>query len=66
MVKDYSRWSQNPDGSWSRRVSVFSEVGVKATKAAVVAAEKLGIDLASIQGSGQDGQILKSDVQAAV
>lgn len=66
MVKDHNRWRQNDDGSWSRRVTVFSEVGVKATKAAITAAENLGVDLASVKGTGADGQITKADVQAAV
>lgn len=39
---------------------------VDATPAAVELAQDEGIDLASIEGSGKEGRILKSDVEAAI
>lgn len=39
---------------------------VIATQAAFDHAEALGIDISTIQGSGKDGKVLKSDVEAAV
>lgn len=39
---------------------------VAATQAAIDHAEAMGIDISSIQGSGKDGKVLKSDVEAAV
>lgn len=38
---------------------------VDATPAAAAAAEEHGVDLAQVEGSGQDGRVLKSDVEAA-
>ena len=37
----------------------------EATPAAVAAAEEHGVDLSEVEGSGQDGRVLKSDVEAA-
>jgi pyruvate/2-oxoglutarate dehydrogenase complex dihydrolipoamide acyltransferase (E2) component len=45
---------------------VSGEPAVNATDAAVELAHERGIDLAEIEGSGADGRILKSDVEAAV
>ena len=41
-------------------------VEVFATQAALDHAAALGIDLASIQGTGKDGKVTKADVEAAV
>ena len=38
---------------------------IDATDAAIEAAEELGVDLASVTGSGVDGRITKADVEAA-
>lgn len=39
---------------------------VNATDAAVELAAEHGIDMADVEGTGEDGRILKSDVEAAV
>ena len=41
------------------------ESDIKATEAAEKAAQEAGIDLASIEGTGADGKIVKDDVDAA-
>ena len=65
-MRDYERWQQNPDGSWSRRLTEYSEVGVvDATSGAVTAAEELGVDLSTIEGTGAGGKVTKADVVAA-
>ena len=38
---------------------------VEATEAAEDAAEELGVDLTKVEGTGQDGRVLKGDVEAA-
>lgn len=38
---------------------------IDATDAAIEAAAELGVDLASVSGSGVDGRITKADVEAA-
>lgn len=38
---------------------------VEATPAAAAAAEEHGVDLTKVEGTGQDGRVLKSDVEAA-
>lgn len=67
--KDLNRWQQNNDGTWSRRLTEYTstdvEEGIKATASAIELAEQLGVDLASIEGSGKDGKITKPDVEAA-
>ena len=40
-VKDLTRWKENADGSWSRKLSAFSEQGVRATAGALEAAHDL-------------------------
>jgi 2-oxoglutarate dehydrogenase E2 component (dihydrolipoamide succinyltransferase) len=42
------------------------EKGIAATPAARELAADAGIDLADVQGTGTDGQILKSDVEKAI
>jgi len=64
--KDYDRWQQHADGSWTRRLSISGEVGVKATKGAIELAEEHDIDLTTVEGSGKDGQITKPDVEALI
>ena len=64
--KDWSRWQENEDGSYSRRLGAYTEVGVNATAAAVEAAEAAGLDLAYVEGTGKDGKITKGDVDAAL
>ena len=39
---------------------------VVATQAAIDHAEAMGIDLATIQGTGKDGKVTKADVEAAI
>lgn len=38
---------------------------INATDGAITAAKNLGVDLASVSGSGADGRITKADVEAA-
>jgi pyruvate/2-oxoglutarate dehydrogenase complex dihydrolipoamide acyltransferase (E2) component len=66
-VRDETRWKQNEDGSWSRRIGGVEEttsVNPNATTGAQEAAEELGVDLAEVKGSGAKGRITKSDVEA--
>ena len=62
--KDYDRWQQNDDGTWSRKLGVSAEAGVRATAGAMEYAEEHGIDLTAVTGTGKDGQITKADVEA--
>ena len=39
--------------------------GIDATDGAVAAAEELGVDLATVTGTGAEGRITKADVEAA-
>lgn len=39
---------------------------VNATPDAIELAKENGVDLSTVEGSGKDGRILKSDVQAAI
>lgn len=73
-VKDESRWTENEDGSWSRIIPNAAEISeaellgvapINATTGALAAAEKLGVDLATVSGTGKDGKITKADVEAA-
>lgn len=63
--KDLNRWEQNEDGTWSRRLSEYTEEGVNATATAIALSEALGVDLAKVTGTGKDGKITKADVEAA-
>jgi pyruvate/2-oxoglutarate dehydrogenase complex dihydrolipoamide acyltransferase (E2) component len=56
---------QNEDGTYSRNLSAGDPSAVNATEGAMSAAEELGVDLRSVQGSGKDGRITKADVEAA-
>lgn len=58
------RWVQNSDGSYRRRVS-GGPSEVDATEGAEELAAELGIDLATVEGTGKDGRITKGDVEAA-
>lgn len=65
---DMNRWVQNEDGTYSRRyrdVAAETDEEVSATKAAAELAEELGVDLSAVEGSGAEGRITKSDVEAA-
>ena len=63
---DLSKWTENEDGSYSRRrASVEVEDEVEATDAAVELAEELGVDLASVEGTGVGGRVTVGDVRAA-
>lgn len=64
--KDLSRWQQNKQGDWVRILGGGGEQGVKATAGAVELAYEHGIDLATLTGSGKDGNITKADVEAAL
>lgn len=61
--KDTDRWQQNEDGSWSRKIGTYGEQGVNATDGAIEAAAELGVDIASVPGTGKDGRITKGDVE---
>lgn len=66
--KDETAWQQTQDGGWTRRrdgVEETTYVNPNATDGAVSAAEELGVDLASVTGSGAEGRITKADVEAA-
>lgn len=66
-VKDETRWKQNDDGSWSRIIKGNEEttfVNPNATQGALDAAAELGVDLASVSGTGKGGKITKADVEA--
>lgn len=71
-VKDMNRWTQNEDGSWSRRPGFEANdkappaPDVYATQGALNAAKALGIDITTITGTGKDGRITKPDVEAHV
>lgn len=66
--KDETRWTQNEDGSWTRRLSDDTEettaVNPNATAGALAAAEALGVDINTVSGTGKDGKITKGDVEA--
>lgn len=66
-AKDYDRWQQNEDGSWSRRnAETEDEIpAINATVGAIEAAAELGIDIYTIDGTGKDGKITKKDVEDA-
>jgi pyruvate/2-oxoglutarate dehydrogenase complex dihydrolipoamide acyltransferase (E2) component len=67
-AKDETRWTQNKEGAWTRRVGGNEEttyVNPNATDSAVAAAEELGVDLSSVAGSGAGGRITKGDVANA-
>lgn len=64
--KDLTRWAINEDGSYSRHPGFEDGTIAEATKGAEEAAEELGVDLATVTGSGKDGKITKADVEAAV
>lgn len=67
-VKDTERWTQNDDGSWSRKLPDREEttfVNPYATAGALTAAVELGVDINSVTGSGKDGKVTKADVEAA-
>ena len=61
------RWTMNQDGSWTRSIDGLpGEVaGVTATATAKEAADQLGIDLSTVEGTGKDGRITKQDVEQA-
>ena len=63
-MRDYNRWQQNQDGSWSRRP--LSGSVPAATPGALEAADEYGIDLTTISGTGKDGKITKADVEATL
>ena len=75
MARPYDdrRWIQNPDGSFSRRLEeVPAEApaqeqadDVSTTGAAADLAAELGVDLASVKGTGKNGKITKADVEKA-
>ncbi len=66
--KDEMRWSQNEDGSWSRKLGENEETTAGnpyATAGAVAAAAELGVDINNVEGTGKDGKVTKADVEAA-
>lgn len=74
-------WVLNDDGSYTRRQAVeeyearlarasgeveeAEKEEIEATDAASDLAEELGVDLASVEGTGKDGKITVGDVRAA-
>jgi pyruvate/2-oxoglutarate dehydrogenase complex dihydrolipoamide acyltransferase (E2) component len=61
-------WKDNGDGTWTRTVGDTEEttgVNPYATTAALETAAELGVDINQVKGSGKDGSITKSDVEAA-
>jgi len=73
---DDRRWTQNPDGSFSRiaqpapqwaepaKSDTYYE-DITTTGAAAKLAEELGVDLSTVEGTGKNGKITKADVEAA-
>jgi pyruvate/2-oxoglutarate dehydrogenase complex dihydrolipoamide acyltransferase (E2) component len=47
------------------RQQAEQDLSPSATPAAAAHAEATGVDLSTVEGTGQDGKILKSDVEAA-
>jgi len=71
---DDRRWTQNPDGSFSRIAQAGTAVeehsdayyeDLSTTGAAAQLAEELGVDLSTVSGTGKNGKITKADVEAA-
>ncbi len=75
---DDRRWTLNPDGSFSRKVSVEEQLAaepepenenyykdIQTTGAAADLAAELGVDLSEVEGTGLHGKITKADVQKA-
>ena len=72
---DDRRWTLNPDGSFSRKITVEEPVAeepnetyykdIQTTGAAADLAQKLGVDLSEVEGTGLHGKITKADVQKA-
>lgn len=64
--KDLTRWGLNEDGSWSRFTTDYEDLEyLDATKSAIAAAKALGVDLATVTGTGAGGRITKADVETA-
>lgn len=66
-MRDERYWEKNPEtGAWRRRrPPAEAAEEVDATDAAEKLAAELGVDIAKVQGTGQDGRITKGDVEAA-
>ena len=66
VAHDLTRWAQNDDGTWIRRVSGVEQTApANATQGALDAADELGIDINAVEGSGAGGRITKADVEKA-
>lgn len=67
--KDLTRWTENEDGSWTRKLETGDNgnepAAPNATAGAITASEELGVDLTTVTGTGKDGKITKADVEAA-
>ena len=53
-------------GEHLKKRGLSEDSGLDATEPAIELAEKHGIDLASVSGSGADGRILKSDIEKLI
>jgi len=73
---DDRRWTLNPDGSFSRKITVEETPAeepkseryyedISTTGAAAERAAELDIDLSTVTGTGKNGRITKADVEAA-
>lgn len=61
--RDLSRWRQTTSGDWERNIGASETLD--ATEGALETAAELGVDIATVQGSGKEGRITKADVEAA-
>ena len=77
---DDRRWTLNPDGSFSRKITLEEPVlkekdpepvednyyrDIETTGAAAQLADELSVDLSQVTGTGKGGRITKADVEAA-
>lgn len=66
VAHDETRWMQNDDGTWVRRVGGVEQTApANATQGALEAADELGVDISAVEGSGAEGRITKADVEKA-
>lgn len=63
-----SRWQRTGEGTYIRATSgaqLYGQTETGATAAAIKAAEELGVDITTVEGTGKDGKVTIGDVKAA-
>lgn len=64
-----NRWAKTGEGTYVRNITSglqnLDDEEVAATAAAEKLAQELGVDLASVEGSGKGGKVTVGDVKAA-